>query len=143
MSIVNKHRVLQEWVQDFLTDRFLYFESSEAYPNIRAVVPTYGDALLRTDIVGNKYKQYTFVFIGYEQLDVGTTYTNADNMLIFDEFAQWVNEQNEARNFPNFGENTTDYDLEVVQNMANLATVTEDGLAKYMLAVNVNYVELN
>ena len=143
MSVgVNKHTVLREWVQEFLGDRYLYFESADAYPNVRIAVPQYGDYVLRTDILGNKYKQYSFVFVGYEQLDVGTSDINATNMLLFDEFSEWVEEQQKQGNFPNFGENTDEYQLNVVQNMANLSFVTDDGIAKYMLAVNINYREL-
>lgn len=138
---VNKHKVLQDWVQTFLDDRHLYFEQAENYPNIRTIVPNYGENVLRADILGNKYKQYTFVFVGYEQIDVGTSDTNTNNMRLFDDFADWIELQQKQGNHPDFGDDTEDYELSVVQNMANLAFVSDEGTAKYMLAVNINYVE--
>ena len=53
---INKHKVLQDWVQSFLNDNYLYFESTEAYPNVRMLVPNYGDYMNKTDICGFKYK---------------------------------------------------------------------------------------
>ena len=58
-----------------------------------------------------------------------------------DSFNEWIEEQQEAQNFPDFGPNCSEYELVPLQNMANLAMITEDGLAKYMLAVRIDYKE--
>lgn len=137
----SKHKVLQEWVSSFLEDNYLYFESAEAYPGIRMVVPKYGDYTDKVDILGYKYKSYTFIFIGYEQIDTGTSDVNVVNMELMDDFLKWVEEQKEAQNFPDFGDNCDEYELEPLQNMANLATISDDGLAKYMLGIKIKYRE--
>lgn len=137
----SKHKVLQDWVSTFLENNYLYFESAEAYPGIRMVVPQYGDYTDRVDILGYKYKSYTFIFIAYEQMDTGTSDVNVENMELMDEFLAWVEEQKEAGNFPNFGEKCDEYELVPLQNMANLATVSDDGLAKYMLGIKIKYRE--
>jgi hypothetical protein len=139
--MANKHEALQTWVQTFLVDNHLYFERADAYPNIRLIVPNYGDYLVSTDICGFKYKSYTFVFVGFETVDTGTSDINTRNMELFDNFNAWLEQQKEARNFPNFGENCDDYEIVPLQNMANLAEVTEQGLAKYMLSARIDYKE--
>lgn len=139
--MVNKHKALQNWVKEFLSDEYLYFQNADAYPRIRILFPNYGDYLIKTDICGFKYKSYTFVFIGYEQIDTGTSDINANNMQIFDDFNYWLEEQQELNNFPDFGENCSEYEIVPLQNMANLASISEDGLAKYMLGVQINYKE--
>lgn len=138
---LSKHQALKEWVEPFLHDNYLYFESTEAYPNVRVLVPNYGDYVNRTDICGFKYKSYSFVFIGYEQLDEGTSDVNINNMNLMDTFTTWLEEQKENNNFPNFGPNCSDYDIIPLQNMANLASVQENNLAKYMLGVRIDYKE--
>lgn len=138
---VNKHKVIQDWVQEFLDDNYLYFESSDAYPGIRNIVPNYGDYTTKTDILGYKYKSYSFAFIGYEQIDTGTSDVNTTNMQIMDAFTAWLEEQRENKNFPNFGQNCSEYDIIPLQDMANLATIQDDGLAKYMLGVRIDYKE--
>lgn len=137
----SKHVAMQEWVQSFLDDNYLYFESADAYPNVRMIVPNYGEFTRRTDICGFKYKSYSFAFIGYEQMDRGTSNVNTQNMELMDSFNEWLVAQQEARNFPDFGDKCDEFEIVPLQNMANLAMVSEDGLAKYMLGVRIDYKE--
>lgn len=137
----SKHRVLKEWVEQFLDDNYLYFESADAYPNVRVIVPRYGDYVDKTDICGFKYKTYSFVFIGYEQIDTGTSDVNVTNMEVMDTFNEWLETQSEEGNFPDFGPKCSEYEIIPLQNMANLAMISDDGLAKYMLGVKIKYKE--
>ena len=139
--MASKHKALQNWVQRFLDDNYLYFESADAYPNVRTIVPRYGDYLNKTDILGAKYKSYSFVFIGYEMIDTGTSDLNTTNMEVMDEFTRWLEIQKEELNFPDFGDNCSEYEIIPLQNMANLAFISDDGLAKYMLGVRIDYKE--
>lgn len=138
---VNKHKALQDFVQQFLDNNYLYFERADVFPGARMIVPTQGDNTLREDICGFKYKRYTFVFIGYDMSDSGTSDTNVDNRKIYDDFNEWIETQEESKNYPDFGEKCDHYKLSPVNNMANLAGIDEQGIAKYMLAVNLDYRE--
>lgn len=137
----SKHSALQEWVSEFLENNYLYYQSANAEPGIRMIVPEFGDYVNRTDILGYKYKSYVFIFIAYEQIDTGTSDVNITNMEIMDSFNEWLEEQIEDKNYPDFGDNCDEYEIQPLQNMANLATITEDGLAKYMLGCRINYRE--
>lgn len=139
--MISKHKVMQEWVQSFLDDNYLYFEQADAYPHVRTLVPNFGDYVNKTDITGAKYKSYSFVFVGYEKLDYGTSDVNSENMEIFDKFNEWLEEQQKNQNFPDFGDNCSEYDIIILQNMAHLATISDDNLAKYMLGARIDYVE--
>ena len=66
---------------------------------------------------------------------------NVDNLAAFDAFNEWLEEQKENKNFPDFGEKCSEYDIIILQNMANIGTISEDGLAKYMLGVRIDYKE--
>jgi hypothetical protein len=138
---MSKHKALQDWVQSFLDDNYLFFQKADAYPDTRIIVPNVGDYTIKTDICGFKYKTYTFVFIGYQSIDVGTSDNNTDNMNIFDEFNNWLVRQQELQNFPDFGKSCSEYEIKPLQNMANLSHITDDGLAEYMLAAQINYKE--
>ena len=138
---VNKHKIMQDWVQGFLDENLLYFESSEAYPGVRTLVPNYGDYVNKVDILGNRYMSYSFVFIGYEYIDVGTSDVNINNMAVFDAFNDWLAEQKANGNYPDFGEKCHDYDIVILQNMANVAGIQDDNLAKYMLGARIDYIE--
>lgn len=138
---VNKHKIMQEWVKPFLDNNYLYFESATAYPGVRMIVPTIGDYVRYKDVLGNKYKSYAFVFVGYEQIDNGTSDKNIDNLRMFDTFLDWLEEQKSLGNYPNFGDKCSEYDIIILQNMANIATIFDDNLAKYMFGVRIDYTE--
>lgn len=138
---MSKHKAMQEWVQQFLEDNYLYFESADAYPGVRTIVPNYGDYIRFKDILGNKHKTYSFAFIGYERIDTGTSDVNTRNMEIMDKFNDWLEEQREKENFPDFGHKCSEYEITPLNNMANLSEISEDGTAKYMLFARVDYKE--
>lgn len=138
----SKHEIMQEWVDEFLGSQgLLYFENADADYGVRVLVPNYGDYTNKVDIVGNKYKSYSFVFVGYETIDPGTSDINIRNMELFDAFIEWCEQQKELNNYPDFGTNCSDYDIIILQNMANLSAISDDNLAKYMLGVRIDYVE--
>ena len=137
---MNKHTILKEWVNQFLVDKNLSFETVEMNLGARALVPNYGDFLVKQDVLGNKYKEYTFAFVGCELIDYGTSDVNENNMNLFDEFNEWIEEQERNKNYPDFG--AIDYKLEPLQNMANIAQYDEASqLAKYMLLCKITYTE--
>jgi len=139
--IVNKHKIMQEWVQQFLDDNHLYFQAVDADPGVRQIVPEIGDYVVKTDILGNKYKSYTFAFVGYESIDTGTSDVNTDNMYMFDQFSEWLEEQKAKGNFPDFGDKCSEYDIIILDNMANLSYIDDDGTARYMLGARIDYKE--
>jgi hypothetical protein len=132
---------MQQWVQGFLDSTYLYFESADASPGVRMLVPNYGDYVRFQDITGAKYKSYSFVFVGYEQIDQGTSDNNTHNMEMFDSFLAWIEEQKRLKNFPDFGEKCSEYDIIILQNMAGLAEIFDDNLAKYIFGVRIDYKE--
>ena len=50
-------------------------------------------------------------------------------------------EQKKLENFPNFGDKCHEYDIIILQNMANVAAIADDNLAKYMLGARIDYIE--
>ena len=122
----------------------MQFDSLESYPGARALVPDYGDFTISTDILGNKTKAYNFAFVGTEPLSFTTDNQNQTNLSLFDEFSQWIIEQDKNRNYPDFGENVINYKLVPLQNMANRTYFDEEsGLAKYILGFRLEYTEKN
>jgi len=134
---MSKHTNIVEWVQDFVTTTDLTFETIEANPGFRALVPVYGDYKVTEDILGTQTRNYDFAFVGYEQLDFGTSTQNTANMDYFDSFIEWLELQDKNKNFPDLG--GTDYEIIPLQNMANLALVDENGLAKYIFQARIQY----
>lgn len=138
---MNKHISLKEWVEQYLDDRKMSFENIDSVVGARALVPQYGEYVTKQDIMGNKYKTYVFGFIAIEQLDTqDVTINNATTMHLIEQFNTWLEEQEESQNFPDFGDNTTNYKIVPLQNMPNMVKV-ENGMAKYILMARIDYVE--
>jgi hypothetical protein len=140
---VNKHLAIKTWVEQFLDGNKMYFDNIEAYQGARSLVPDYGDFIIRTDITGRKTKWYSFGFIAIEPLDRNDSdINNATTRQLVDDFNDWLVEQQELKNFPDFGENVIKYKIEPLYNTANLAQAFEDnGMAKYVLMARIEYVE--
>lgn len=140
----NKHKIIQKWVQGFLKENslgHLYFQTADVSPSMRVLVPQSGEFINKTDIFGNMYKTYTFLFVGYETIDTTKTNTNTNNLEMFDRFCDWILKQQKTENFPDLGDRCSEYELVPLQNMANVTLPTDGDTAKYVFAVQINYIE--
>lgn len=137
----NKNRIMQDYVQTFLKDRYLTFQSVDMSPGARSLAPISGDTVIEKDVTGVSTKQYLFSFIGVETLDPGTNKNNADNQDLFEKFNDWIVEQENNKNYPDFGEKATNYKLEPLNNTADLAYIDENNNAKFILTVKLTYEE--
>ena len=140
---VNKHEAMKTWIESFLSGEKISFDNIDAYQGARSIIPQYGEFLLKTDIQGNKTKQYTFGFIAIETLDQYDKETNnTDARQLVDSFNDWLVTQEELRNYPDFGDNIIKYKIIPLYDTANISQVfTENNLAKYVLMARVEYVE--
>lgn len=142
---MSKHEAIMAWLADYMnTDEFesggLRFENVTMTQGFRSVVPNAGDNFIKEDVTGNKLKEYVFAFIICESFDSEGYDYNLAAMDIGDNFNLWIEEQKEAKTYPDFGDNTYKYKLDALSNMADLAAV-ENEVAKYMLGVRIQYWE--
>jgi hypothetical protein len=140
---VNKHDVMKRWVETFLSGAKVSFDNIDAYQGARSLIPEYGEYLIKTDIVGNKTKQYTFGFVAIETLDQYDVDTNnTDTRQLIDGFNDWLVTQEKNKNYPDFGDDVIKYKIIPLYNTSNIAQVfTETNLAKYILMARIEYVE--
>ena len=67
---------------------------------------------------------------------------NLETMNFAQAFMDWLDEQNDKREYPDLGENCTVEKIENLQNMPNLSGVNyEEGLARYMIQARIIYTE--
>lgn len=140
---VNKHEAMKTWVESFLGGSKMHFDDINAYQGARSLVPNYGDFKTGSDILGNIKKLYSFGFVAIEPVDfedTGTNNTSTRNMI--DSFNDWLVEQEQDKNYPDFGEKVTKYKIVPLQDTANLAQrFVDNGMGKYILAAQIEYVE--
>lgn len=142
---VSKHEAVREYFSDKiqeLTSSALGFNYSPDTESV-AIIPQYSDRNVRDYINGDRQRQYSFSFIivrpySSDPLDV----LNTEAMELGQAFMDWIEQQDEAGDYPDFGEGCEVERMEVLQNMPNLASVNaKEGIARYMIQGRIIYRE--
>ena len=105
------------------------------------VMAEYGKEIKKY-ITGNVQKEYGFSIIIVKAYSSEQDDLNLEAMNFAQAFMDWMDEQNEKKEYPDFGENCTVERMENLQNMPNLSGVNyEAGLARYMIQAKIIYTE--
>jgi len=114
--------------------------SSELMNNI-SFVTNYLDKVRKKYIYGAE-KEYGFTIIITKPYSTDTDDLNLEAMNFAQAFMDWLDEQNQLKNYPEFPENCQIKKMENLQNMPNLAGVNaQAGLARYMVQCRLIYFE--
>lgn len=115
--------------------------SSESNDSI-SLITNYSDKVVKEFVTGKVQKQYGFTIIIVKSYSSEEDDLNLEAMNFAQEFMDWLDAQNEKRDFPDFGEKCTVEKIENLQNMPNLAGVNaQEGLARYMIQARIVYTE--
>lgn len=135
-------KILLEWAQTnpYLTDTLL-FNWLRGELGSCAIIPIPGETVIKTFIDGSAMKEYSFAWVIMLKISEFTDDTNINNMLDLRRWQDWIDEQEEIGNYPDFGEKYSCYELRNNTNMPNLAMEFDNGMAKYMFPATINYLE--
>lgn len=133
-------------------DNPLYFNFSEAEDNNKQIVTVGNDKKLnKTFIDGSELKRYTFTIIDYRSVayqaivkQAGFPSENVDEMMDIQSIMDWVTEQNDNMNYPNFGDDCMIDDMRVVTDNPNLNgidTSVKPAIAKYSFSIQIDYLD--
>ncbi|RGW23165.1 hypothetical protein DW776_00655 [Ruminococcus sp. AM30-15AC] len=125
-----------------LAGSMLNFNFSPESPNSISLLTNYSDKVRKKYITGDALKEYGFSIIIVKEYSSESDDLNLEAMNFAQTFMEWLEEQNEKKEYPDFGENCTIEKMENLQNMPNLSGVNyEAGLARYMIQVRIIYTE--
>lgn len=142
MATVNKEQALLDWAaQAPLLKDPLLLDYLGPFIGSCALSPLQGEAVQRQYINRDAVKVYDFALQMIRPVSQATDKTNAENMYIQRQWGAWIEAQNEAQNFPDFGPKCSDFKLELLSNMPMLAEIYEDGTGKYQFFARLNYKE--
>lgn len=128
----------------------LYFNFTEAEDNNKQIVTLANEkALHKAFIDGVVEKQYTFTIIDFKAMTPkpvveGRVDENVDDMLEVQELIDWVTEQDELGNFPDFGENCEIESIRALTDNPNLNGIDSNispALAKYSVSIQIDYLD--
>lgn len=131
----------------------LYFQFINAKDDNKQVVTIGNDRLLhRPFIDGSVAKQYTFTIIDFKSISynaipkglVDGTNENLEEMFEVQAIIDWIDEQSELRNYPNFGDDIVIDDIRALSDNPNLNgidTSIQPALAKYSVSIQIDYTD--
>lgn len=130
----------------------LFFNFAEGEDNTKQIVTVATDrAIEKPYIDGCVLKKYTFTLIDYQSViyqALTAQYVreneNVETMSNFQSIIDWIDEQNENRVFPNFGDSCIVESISALTSSPNLSGVdfsTSPNLAKYSVLIQVVYLD--
>ncbi len=94
------------------------------------------------NIDGSRERRYLFYLQLMRPLSQTTDDINVESMKMLRIWMDWLDEQEEAGNYPDFGPKCSCYELSNLADNPQLAmTYTEDQKAKYQFAAQITYLE--
>lgn len=107
----------------------------------------------RPFIDGSVAKRYTFTIIDYRSIayqavvkQAGYVNENVEEAFDVQGIMDWVNEQNDLRNFPNFGDKCIIDEMRTLTENPNLNGVDTSitpALAKYSMSIQIDYLDIS
>lgn len=136
----NKHEAVWAWLQTcpHITD--LFFNAGRADGGCTQLIPA--ESIKEEYIDGTSVRSYEctlvrFMEISFEPNDEN----NIGDVIDFDRLGEWVEEQNETRNFPQFPGKESVQEINVSPSQAGYMVMLEAGIAKYQLQFQIDYVK--
>ena len=130
----------------------LFFNFIHAKQDNKQVITMGNEKTLdRSYINGDVLKRYTFTIIDFKSVaynavikQEGYPDENLEDMASVQDIVDWIAEQNELRNYPDFGEKCRIEDMTVLTDNPNLNgidTNTSPALAKYSMSIQIQYID--
>lgn len=119
----------------------IHFNFSPDSNDSVALITNYSDKVVKKFITRDVQKQYGFTILITKAYSSDDDDLNLEAMNFAQAFMDWIDEQNEKKEFPDFGERCTVEKMENLQNMPNLSGISEEGTARYMMQARILYRE--
>ena len=130
----------------------LFFNFIHAKEDNKQILPLQNEKTLdRSFIDGSVQKRYTFTLIDFKSVaynaivkQEGYPDENVEDLKSVQEIIDWVTEQNDNKNFPDFGENCIIEEIRVLSDNPNLNGIdsnTSPALAKYSISIQIDYID--
>lgn len=142
---MSKHDAVKAYFEpkiEELAGSMLNFNFSPESPDKFSFITNYSDKVRKSYITGDKEKEYGFSIIIVKPYSSDEDDLNIEAMNFAQAFMDWLDEQSDKGEYPDFGEKCTIEKMENLQNMPNLSGVNyEAGLARYMIQARIIYRE--
>lgn len=141
---MTKHEIMKKYVEEKveeLAGGLISFNFANDSPDSVSFITNYSGKTVKK-YVRAADKEYGFTILVTWHYSTETDDLNLQAMNFAQQFMDWIDEQNQKKNFPNFGPKCQVKKIENLQNIPNLADVDwENKRAQYMIQCRVLYFE--
>lgn len=155
MTRINKNQAVIDYLLTCpdIQNTPLYFNFTSAENDNTEFITNANDIVTHQPYIdGSVDKLYTFTLIKFKSVsynpvvtEIGYTDENVDDMDDVQKLIDWVNEQNEVRNYPNFGADCIIDQIEALSenpNLDSIDTTLTPALAKYSISIRIEYLDI-
>jgi len=130
----------------------LFFNFANAKDDTRQLVVAANEKNLNRPFVdGSVMKRFTFTLIDFKSVSYnaiprasGYTDENVDDLLQVQDILDWITEQADLHNYPDFGEDCVIDEMRALTENPNLNgvdTTIQPALAKYSVSIQIDYID--
>lgn len=154
MSKVDKNKAVISYILQCpqIVNSPLFFNAIKAEDESKQIVTVANDANINKPFVdGSVLKRYTFTIIVFKSVTYNRLVTdglhnneNVDELVDVQDIMDWVDEQNDARNYPDFGSDCEVEDISTTTNIPRtngIDTTLTPALIKYSITIQINYLD--
>lgn len=154
MAKVDKNKAVITWLQDCpqIKNTPLFFNSVNAEDKNKQFLTMANEKLVnRSFIDGSVLKRYTFTIQDYRSLSFNplnpfdiSKNENVEDILDFQGFIDWITEQENKGNYPDFGDQYIIDELKALSENPDMNGIQNVGglnLAKYSVSIQIDYLD--
>lgn len=151
---MDKNKAIIEYLLrcPYIRDNKLFFNFAEAKDNNKQIITTANDKVIdKPYIDGSVSKRFTFTIMDFKSITysaiaklAGYDNENVDDIFDTQQIIDWITEQNENHQYPNFGESCIIDDIRAVSDNPGISavdTTKTPTLARYSVSIQVNYID--
>lgn len=131
---------------------YFNFTDANAEGNSKSIITSANDKSIdRTYVDGSVLKRFTFTIIDFKSVSyqalttvAGLSNENVEDMMDVQSIMDWVEEQADNRNYPDFGQDCVMDNMRTATNAPNLNGVdtnSRPSLAKYSMSIIIDYLD--
>jgi hypothetical protein len=151
---MDKNQAVIDYLNDCpaIQNNSLFFNFINAKDNNKQFVTVGNDKNVEQPYIdGSVLKRYTFTIIDYRSIayqaivkQPGYINENVEELLDVQSIIDWVTEQNDLRNYPDFGNDCIIESIQALTDNPNLNgvdTTVTPALAKYSISIRIEYLD--
>lgn len=141
--MIDKNKIVMDYLSQCPALADLFFNFGETNNGDTIFNASGNDFVYEEYIDGTKLKWYDFTIIQFKPANTfPNDPVNVASLFDFEKIAKWIEEQDLAENYPDFGDQCEIHEFYVVPNSATVAGRDHLG-AKYMMTCRIEYTERN